>query len=145
MPLVERVAARLLVLAPTGRVLLLRLEPGFREPFWVTPGGGVDGGETLEQAAQRELQEEVGRTDLSLGPIVWSRDVEFTWQEWVVRQREHTFLVGCTEEFEAVVVHADQEPIVGSAWFGPTDLSRIDDTVYPEDLGDRLTRLLGRR
>ncbi|TMK37356.1 MAG: NUDIX domain-containing protein [Actinobacteria bacterium] len=57
---VEREASRLLVTSPTGRVLLLRLEPTFRAPFWVTLGGWRNEGETFEAAALRELREEDG-------------------------------------------------------------------------------------
>ena len=143
MPFLERVAARLLVISPRGRVLLLRLEPDFRDAFWVTPGGGVDEGETLEAAAARELREEVGRDDLPIGEIVWTRDVGFTWAEWTVLQHEHTFVVPSPEEFLARVAHPDEEPITGSGWFGSDDLAALDETVYPEDLADRLRRLLG--
>jgi ADP-ribose pyrophosphatase YjhB (NUDIX family) len=143
MPFIERVASRLLVISPQERVLLLRLEPDFREAFWVTPGGGVDEGETLEDAAIRELREEVGRDDLPIGEIVWTRDVEFTWAEWTVLQHEHTFLVPTPEEFDARVAHPDEEPITGSGWFAADDLASLDETFYPEDLADRVRRLLG--
>ncbi len=44
-----------------GRVLLVRHErPSEPEPYWVPPGGGVLAGETLQQAALRELAEETG-------------------------------------------------------------------------------------
>src|SRR6266550_5156797 len=42
MRVVDREAPRLLVMSPTHGVLLMRLEPTFRPPFWVTPGGGRD-------------------------------------------------------------------------------------------------------
>lgn len=53
-----------------GRILLCRHEKGGRD-HWLLPGGGVNGGETLVRALQRELAEEVGiDEDLPLeGPI----------------------------------------------------------------------------
>ena len=143
MPFLERTASRVLVVSPDHRVLLLRVEPTFRESFWVTPGGGVDDGETLEDAAIRELREEVGRTDLELGDRVWTRDVRFTWQEWDVLQHEHTFRVDAPTEFVAVTEHPGEEPITGSAWFGVEELHALDETVYPEDLASRVSELLG--
>jgi len=138
---IERQAARLLVVTPQEQVLLLRLEPSFRDPFWVTPGGGLDDGETFVDAARRELAEEVGRDDLPIGPCIWRRTVTFTWERWRVRQEERTFLIGAPGPFEAVTVHPDEEPIVGSAWFAIRDLRMLPEVVYPVGLADHLERL----
>ena len=64
-PLV-RPTARVVVLDPGGRVLLLgaRLTDPAVPPgdvlFWYTPGGGVEDGESVRVAAARELAEEIG-------------------------------------------------------------------------------------
>jgi 8-oxo-dGTP diphosphatase len=42
-----------------GRVLLCRHEKPGRE-YWLLPGGGVNSGESLAEALQRELAEELG-------------------------------------------------------------------------------------
>ena len=113
---------------------MLHLDPEFREPFWVTPGGGLDKGESFEDAARRELYEEVGRGDLELGPCITEGDIEFTWEDWFVRQHERTFVVAVPDEFEAVVVHPGIEPIVGTAWFNADELRSLKESVYPEGL-----------
>jgi 8-oxo-dGTP diphosphatase len=42
-----------------GRVLLIRQEKPGKE-YWLLPGGGVNSGESLVDALQRELSEEIG-------------------------------------------------------------------------------------
>ena len=139
---IDRLAARLLVLAPTGRVLMLHLVPTHRDPFWVTPGGGLDEGETFEDAARRELYEEVGRSDLEIGPCIGERDIEFTWEDWFVRQHERTYLVAAPDEFDAVVVDPGIEPIVAAAWFGADEIRSLDEVVYPEGLAELIESAL---
>src|SRR5580658_2706794 len=50
-----RLSARLLVLDPSGRILLFRFVHRngalTGQDYWATPGGGVEDGETFEQAA----------------------------------------------------------------------------------------------
>ena len=67
-----REAARALVLDPADRVLLVRFEfpSGTR---WALPGGGLDAGETHVDALRRELDEELGLTDVEVGPHIWDR------------------------------------------------------------------------
>jgi ADP-ribose pyrophosphatase YjhB (NUDIX family) len=48
------------VVEHNGGIVLLRREIDPRKGFWVHPGGFVDRGETLEEAAKRETREEVG-------------------------------------------------------------------------------------
>src|SRR5262249_55272298 len=59
------------VLRWEGRVLLCRHEKPGRGEYWLLPGGGVNGGESLVEALRRELEEEVAiGEDLTFeGPV----------------------------------------------------------------------------
>jgi 8-oxo-dGTP diphosphatase len=56
------------VVVHQGRALLVRRAKAPAEGAWVIPGGGVELGERLEDAVQREVREECGIA-IALGPL----------------------------------------------------------------------------
>jgi len=68
-PVVDVAAS--IVRAPDGRVLMAERTLGQISPgFWELPGGKIDTGESAEQAAIRELVEEIGICALKLRPWI---------------------------------------------------------------------------
>ena len=63
-----------------GRILLCRQEKPGKE-YWLLPGGGVEGGESLMDALVRELAEELGLMDELLfeGPIAVADSIAPGW------------------------------------------------------------------
>ena len=81
-----------------GAILLGRKKRGFGEGLWNGPGGKVEAGEGIEQAAIRETREEVGVSPTALRKVA-VLDFYFpevpAGKEW--SQRVHVFLAGAWE------------------------------------------------
>jgi ADP-ribose pyrophosphatase YjhB (NUDIX family) len=75
------------------RVLFIEsVDPVDARSVWITPGGALEPGENHVEAALRELQEETGLHDVSVGPWIWTREHIFRWMGRTHRQRERFYL-----------------------------------------------------
>ncbi len=132
-----RPAARILLVDGAGCVLLFRFTPGDgRAPFWCTPGGALDPGETHPQAARRELREEVG-IDRDCGAEIAQRTVDFLTIERVeVTADERWFRVdidGCDVD-PAGHTALERRVMQTWRWFTRADLATEPDPIYPADI-----------
>ena len=136
-----RPAARILLVDRAGRVLLFRFDVPGRAPFWVTPGGALDPGESYEQAARRELKEETG-IGADPGPEVARRVVEFvSVEDLPVTADERYFRVDVDEADIDAAGHTELERRVMTSWrwFTRDELASWPEAIYPTGLGDMLT------
>ena len=146
----SRPSARLLILDPSGRVLLFRFvhKTGALagQDYWATPGGGVENGETFEQAALRELREETGIRAQTIGPEVGRR--LFTLQmpdgEHVTAD-ERFFLVRSVDASLSRDgwTALEQEVMTEHKWWSREELARTSATVWPENLAAMLDAATG--
>ncbi len=139
----ERPAVRAVVVDRDERVLLVRFEhPLTRESWWATPGGGVDEGESDEDALRRELLEEAGLAEFEPGPLVWTRSHSFAWLGRLLRQRERIYLVRVGEHDVAPTVDLAAEAVAETRWWTLDELDRVDATFAPRRLPELLRALL---
>lgn len=147
-----RKVARVVLLDPDDRILLLYgHEPDDpTDTWWFTPGGGLEGDETHEQAALRELAEETGITDSELGPVLWQRTCSFPFAGHRWHQDEWYFLAR-TGQVAATTRTATDMPgltelerrsVSGMRWWTWQELSSTHETVYPTRLAELLRALL---
>jgi len=131
-----RPAARILLVDGAGRTLMFRFTPGDRPPFWCTPGGAVDPGESYEDAARRELREETG-LDRDCGPQVARRQVEFRTIEGVeVDADERYFRVDIDAHEVTGAGHTalEQRVMQSWRWFTRDELAAHAEPYFPTDL-----------
>ena len=146
----RRTSARVVLLDETGAVLLLcGSDPAAIDAprWWFTVGGEVGEGESLAQAAVRELAEETGlRVDPAgmVGPM-WRRDAVFDFNGAAIDSEEF-FFVYRTERFEPSTVgrtELENRYIHGHRWCHAADIAELADageTVYPLQLSELLTQ-----
>lgn len=143
-----RRVARVVLLDPDDRILLMHgYEPDDpAETWWFTPGGGLEGEETREQAALRELAEETGITDVDLGPVLWKRYCSFPFdgRRW---DQDEWYYLARTRGTEAALrpqalTELETRSLAGLRWWTSAELSAARETVYPTRLAELLHTLL---
>jgi TDG/mug DNA glycosylase family protein len=129
----EREAVRALVVDAGNRVLLLSWEnPAGR--WWITPGGGMLAGETDDAALRRELLEELGLTELDIGPLVFERTHVIPWGKRLVRQHERGYLLRVGSLAVQPTIDLAAENVTGHRWWTLDELESTDERVAPPRL-----------
>jgi len=135
-----RQAGRAILRDDQDRVLLIHfLLPNMR--FWATPGGGVEPGEKLLEAAIREVREELG-IEVALGGPVHRAVGVFEFEGELIENTDHFFigrwsgtprLIGASQSESAALTEA--------RWWTLEEVEAAKDPIFPRDLAELLRRL----
>lgn len=107
-------AAGGLVTAPTGKSLLI-----FREGHWDIPKGMVEPGETIAQAALREVREETGIQDVRLGSLITKTyHIYDKYGGWHMKQTSWYRMISSSE---SATLPQQVEGITQALWFSPEE------------------------
>jgi 8-oxo-dGTP pyrophosphatase MutT (NUDIX family) len=152
----NRSTARVLPVNRDGRVLLLLGTDLFRrtDHYWLSVGGGVERGETLAEAAVRELHEETGLEVApgDLGDPIATSVIEFGMFGLLPVTQQQTYFAVAVPD--TTVTFAGQgwierRSMAGHAWLSPEALAaraeRLSDPDLPKLVGAAVTAVLGAR
>ena len=138
-PRKSRSTVRVILIDRDRTLLFEDSDPGVPDTrWWVTPGGGVNDGESELQAGIREVAEETGcvlaEHDL-VGPIA-VRHVVHGYSDQVLEQDE-SFYLAMVSPFEVdISAHTEDERITIKQyrWWSHDDLRHTDEWIWPHEL-----------
>ena len=153
--LTPRSTARLIMLNPRDELLLIKYEaareidparPGPRG-FWYTPGGGIEAGESAEEAALRELKEETGIAGVPLGPHLANWDGAITLFKFRSFTRAKFFLIRAPSDAldTSDLAATEQDPVLDVRWFSLSALRTLEEPIVPDGIVDLVEAVLAGR
>jgi ADP-ribose pyrophosphatase YjhB (NUDIX family) len=112
-------------------LLLIQRNRAPSEGFWTLPGGRLEPGESAEQCAIREINEELGLAVFALRPLI------------VLRHGPYQLQTFATQAFDGEIV-ADPAEIRDWRWVRPVQLGRLKTTPGLGDVVQAAFRIFDR-
>lgn len=139
-PVRTRSAVRVIVVGPDDLVLLFEdSDPGIPGvTWWVTPGGGMDPGESERATAVREVAEETGHLlaeDDLVGPLA-TRFAVHGYSDQILEQQESFYLARVGTLEIDISAHTEEEQITlqGHRWWSRSEIDAADAWIWPAQL-----------
>ncbi|MBA2541708.1 MAG: NUDIX domain-containing protein [Deltaproteobacteria bacterium] len=140
-PMGSRPAARVVLINAQQQVLLLEAHDA-EATWWIAPGGGLEEGETFEDAARREVEEETGIV-VELGACVWERHHRYAF-EGAQHDQYERFYVALSFEQRSVPSKPDAY-VRSQRWWSLPEILASDARFAPRRLGVLLPEIFARR
>jgi 8-oxo-dGTP pyrophosphatase MutT (NUDIX family) len=146
-----RESARALLIDPDGQILLARMKTAIHDPagiikspYWLTPGGGPELNETLDQALVREIREECGIERFDVGPVVWFWEHILEIKGTLIQCRDHFFVVKtakCSISTDGMLQY-ERDDFCEYKWWKASEIKASGEVFAPPMLGQLLEDLL---
>jgi 8-oxo-dGTP pyrophosphatase MutT (NUDIX family) len=114
--------------------------------FWFLIGGEIEKGESIEEAAVRELYEETGlkKEEVTLGPVVWYGEFDLQLKGSLTHLKQ-TFIVARTKQRRVSFTQLDEwekVSLVHLAWFSLEEIKNCKEVIYPIVLPEILPSII---
>jgi ADP-ribose pyrophosphatase YjhB (NUDIX family) len=144
-----RLQSRAVIINDHGEVLLVRHDDSVpadpnqpeRLSYWVVPGGKLEDGESHEQCAKREAEEETGVTGLVFERPLFVYEKPLLYREGMRMMHAHYILFRCAGRPE-VWPNDDFENIGAARWWSIEGIAASSDYFLPEQLFEELPELI---
>ncbi len=141
-----RPSVRVVCVDPDQRILLLRWrDPATGNYIWEPPGGGIEADEDALAAARRELNEEAGLLDVSIGErsVIVSRKLRWNGVDFAGEEAFFLCLLSSASEVRpGGLEQYEAEQLQEHRWVPWHELGHLPDPVEPPQLLEVLTELV---
>lgn len=145
--MLTRKSARAIVLNKQHQIFLFRYTFDFfaeKQSIWITPGGGLEEGESFEDALAREMYEELGIKLTKPAPFVFYRTPVYELKTGeTVRSEERFYLVYCEDTSFSYNGWSESETkrMTAGKWWSVEEIKRSGEKFFAEDIIGILERL----
>lgn len=152
-PYARRFAVRALLFNPRGELLLTKYRgtdavhvlgaAPVLENHWGTLGGGVEPGEELAPALQREIAEETGHKNIRVGAQVWHRRAGMMFKGAPLLLDERYFIAH-TDELEIRTdnyTEFERSYLLETRWWPVAEVAATREIILPRFLPSRIAAI----
>lgn len=143
-----RKSSQAILLNPEDKIFLFKFEFAMLSgcnTLWVTPGGGVEDGESFQQALSREIYEELGIEIKGNFKWIYYRNKPFTTksgEEFISEERYYLVKIGYSNINFENMDYFEQRLTKDWKWWTVEEIMHSSETFFSDNLGEKLIKLI---